>query len=179
MSEHMFNEDGICDCIECCPTNTPTPNREKTMNLEKGKTYRRTDLSEGDWRDAVKATMHVRVEAWWEYGSDGECLGARGTVVGVGYALEVCDRYMLSYSGHPASSLTEFTVLELPAHLDPARALVVRDRDGDLWARTVGDTWHALPGYGSLEDFGAIAAMYGTLTVVIDADGNVVDEGDR
>lgn len=159
------------------------PNRnEAIMNLEVGKTYRKTDP---DWSDAVSATELAKVEAWWKYASGVET-GVRGRVsrdedgelcVPTGDGLTF--HYLLLEEA-PSAYLTEFTVLELPDRLDPARALVVRNRHGDLWART-GDVWRPLTGPGRCRDFDLDSppTYGGPLSVVIDADGNVVDEDDR
>ena len=157
-------------------TNTQRPHREKIMNLEVGKTYDRDSLSEDDWEGAVKALSRgMKIESWTV-----EWRGVRGRVLeGAGDELRDIDNGPIRLpNGKPAHLLTEFTVLELPAHLDPARALVVRDTYGDLWAMVAdSDRWQALNG----EDWAkhSTATLPRPLTVVIDADGNIVDEGDR
>ena len=173
---HMFNEDGICDCTECWPTNTQRPNRETTMNLEVGKTYEHTDP---DWAEAVKALQPgMKVEAWWKAVDPDDEIGRRRVVHDSGRLLCVGVLPLCDLSGQPRSDLLRFTVMEMPAHLDPAKALVVRDRDGDMWGRTA-DGWQYLGAPVSTESLERIAEKHGPLTVVIDADGNVVDEGDR
>lgn len=140
----------------------------------------------------MSATELAKVEAWWKYASGVET-GVRGRVsrdedgelcVPIGDGLTF--HYLLLEEA-PSAYLTEFTVLELPARLDPAKALVVRDRDGNLWGRVTNDAplhdgdplFAPLGMTGSGKPLERITEKHGPLTVVIDADGNVVDEGDR
>ena len=148
------------------------------MNLEVGKTYRRDDP---DWAEAVKALQPGRkVEAWWKAVDPDDEIGQRRAVHDSGRLLCVGVLPLCDLSGQPRSDLLRFTVLEVPAHLDPAKALVVRNRHGDLWART-GDVWRPLTGPGRCRgfDLDSPPTYGGPLSVVIDADGNIVDEGDR
>ena len=78
-----------------------------------------------------------------------------------GYSVVCVAGYALD---HPGLTILEHT----PARHDWADALIVRDKDGDLWVRQ-GEEWHQLVQIGvTLDDL----ADYTPITVVLDADGN-------